>query len=85
MGCDSDPRRQALLRALTGLARPLEVDLIAEGVETADEARWLYRAGIHLQQGFYFARPALNALAEGVEARLSAVLDGPSPGDGATS
>lgn len=85
MGCDADPRRQALLRALIGLAIPLEIDLIAEGVETVDEARWLYRAGIPLQQGYYFARPALNALAEGVEARLSAVLDGPFPGDGATS
>ncbi|TLF53024.1 EAL domain-containing protein [Halomonas urmiana] len=85
MGCDSDPRRQALLRALIGLASSLEVDLIAEGVETPAEARWLYAAGIPLQQGYCFARPALNALAEGMEARLSAILDGTFPGDGAAS
>ncbi|WP_108445503.1 EAL domain-containing protein [Halomonas denitrificans] len=79
MGCDADPRRQALLQALIGLARPLAIRLVAEGVETAAEARWLHAAGITLQQGYYFAHPALDALAEDVEARLAAVLDAPAP------
>lgn len=75
MGCDGDPRRQALLRALIDMARSLDISLIAEGVETVDEARWLFQAGIDLQQGYFFARPALDALAENLEERLSAVLD----------
>ncbi|WP_254275721.1 EAL domain-containing protein [Halomonas sp. 3H] len=77
MDCDRDPRRQALLRALVGMARPLGITLIAEGVETPDEARWLFRAGIPLQQGYVFARPALDALAHHLDERLSAVLDAP--------
>lgn len=85
MGCDQDPRRQAMLHGLIDLARPLEVTLIAEGVETVEEARWLYQAGIALQQGYFFARPALNALATSLEAPMAAVLDPPSPSTGAVT
>jgi len=82
MGCDSDPRRQALLRALAGMAPSLGINLIAEGVETLDEALWLFHAGISLQQGYYFARPALDALAINLEAHMSIVLESPFPGTG---
>ncbi len=78
MGCDGDPRRQALLQALSAMAEPLDISLIAEGVETREEARWLFQAGITLQQGYFFARPALDSLAEDLEERFSAVLDGPT-------
>lgn len=57
------------------MAHSLDIILIAEGVETVGEARWLFKAGIDLQQGDFFARPALDALAENLEERLSAVLD----------
>ncbi|MGB7757909.1 MAG: EAL domain-containing protein [Salinisphaera sp.] len=56
------PRRKALVEGLIDLAAKLEIRLIAEGVETAGEAGWLYDRGIALQQGFYFARPALEQL-----------------------
>ena len=62
MNCDSDRRRQALLNAIILLAQELSMTLIAEGVETRAEALWLARAGIVRQQGFYFAKPAINAL-----------------------
>ncbi|PAU75235.1 EAL domain-containing protein [Halomonas salipaludis] len=64
MGCDQDCRRQAILRAVHGLAKELDIGLIAEGVETREEALWLARQGIHRQQGFYFARPALESLCQ---------------------
>ncbi|RTQ99871.1 EAL domain-containing protein [Halomonas nitroreducens] len=76
-GCHADARRQALIRALVGMARPLGVTLIAEGVEQAEEARWLFQAGIPLQQGYYFARPALDALADDPSERIDALLDPP--------
>lgn len=72
MGCHRDPRRQTLIRGMVSLARELGMTLIAEGVEEVEEACWLLEAGIPLQQGYYFARPALDALAEGLEARLEA-------------
>jgi len=78
MDCHDDPRRQAILRALVDMAGALEIRLIAEGVETREEARWLYRAGIILQQGYFFARPALDALPEGLEAPIASVLESAS-------
>lgn len=60
--CDSDLRRQALLHTIIFLAQKLDMSLIAEGVETRAEALWLARAGIVCQQGFYFAKPQVNAL-----------------------
>ncbi|MCE8040594.1 EAL domain-containing protein [Halomonas daqingensis] len=73
MGCDSDVRRQAILRALVGLAGELGIDLIAEGVETRDEALWLGRNGIPKQQGFFHARPALESLAPDLTPSLAAL------------
>lgn len=76
-GCHRDPRRQAMVKALAAMAGPLGVTLIAEGVETAEEARWLFEAGIPLQQGYYFARPALDALAESPGRRIDALFPRP--------
>jgi len=70
MGCDQDRRRQALLRAVHGLAAEMDIELIAEGVETREEALWLARAGILRQQGFYYARPAVASLGEDLRPRL---------------
>lgn len=77
MGCDSDKRRQAMLRSLVHLHRDLELRLIAEGVETAAEARWLLAAGINLQQGFFFARPAFEQVIENVDDALEVVHQAP--------
>jgi EAL domain-containing protein (putative c-di-GMP-specific phosphodiesterase class I) len=35
----------------------MQVDLIAEGVESQPQADWLLAAGCVLQQGFLYARP----------------------------
>lgn len=78
-GCNGDPRRQALLHAVIKLARLLGLSLVAEGVETREEASWLYRAGIHLQQGYYFAHPTLNALAHDLAPRITGALDLSAP------
>ncbi|NYS60228.1 EAL domain-containing protein [Vreelandella salicampi] len=64
MGCDSDTRRQAILSSVVTLAEELNVTLVAEGVETREESRCLLALGLPLQQGFYFARPSLEALAK---------------------
>ena len=57
-GIDADPARQALAAGLRHYADETGNTLIAEGVETADEARTLQRLGIPLAQGFLFGRPA---------------------------
>ncbi|WP_136068866.1 EAL domain-containing protein [Modicisalibacter radicis] len=62
MQIDGDPRRQAMVRAVVAMAAELGCQLVAEGIETLAEARWLKRAGIVRQQGYFFARPALETL-----------------------
>jgi len=61
-GVDSSRSRQEIVRCLISLCRRLSIGVIAEGVETADEYRWLFEAGISLFQGYYFARPLYEAL-----------------------
>lgn len=61
---DKDPRRQAIVKAVVMMARDLGIQLIAEGVEAVGEAHWLMHHGIDKQQGFFFARPGLEALPE---------------------
>lgn len=70
---DTSPRRQAVVESLIELSQRLGVGVIAEGVETLAEARWLYVRGVIWQQGYFFARPATEALPECDPARLGAV------------
>ncbi|MEQ8663176.1 MAG: EAL domain-containing protein, partial [Gammaproteobacteria bacterium] len=47
----------AIVRAVVAVAHALEVSLVAEGVETAAQQRFLRDLGCHLAQGFLHARP----------------------------
>ena len=85
MNCDSNTRRQALLKAITSLAQELDMGLIAEGVETRAEALWLARAGIVRQQGFYFAKPAINSLGEDISSLLAGLKSEVKSGFGAVN
>ncbi|MBQ0832115.1 bifunctional diguanylate cyclase/phosphodiesterase [Marinobacter sp.] len=53
-----DLRAKNLVTGLVPLTSTLGITLIAECVETKDERIWLHEAGVFLQQGYYFARPA---------------------------
>jgi EAL domain-containing protein (putative c-di-GMP-specific phosphodiesterase class I)/GGDEF domain-containing protein len=48
---------QAICRSLIELARGLEIKLLAEGVETAEEVQLLRSFGCTLFQGYFFSRP----------------------------
>ena len=58
---DSSRVKQAIVASLVGLARELDIVLLAEGIETEAELRVLRAAGIDLFQGYYFAKPKLEA------------------------
>lgn len=75
-GVASAPRRQAIVESLIMLAQRLGIRLVAEGVETLAEAHWLYRNGIRLQQGYYFARPSIENLPGCSEPTFAAVREG---------
>lgn len=52
-----DSTLQKFTRALIGLAKALDIAVLAEGVETEDEYRWLAAEGCDAMQGFYIAHP----------------------------
>lgn len=62
-GIDQDRTRQAILRGVVSICRELNIDVVAEGVETEAEMKALAGEGIELMQGYYFARPAFRSLA----------------------
>ena len=51
------PRSQIIVSAIVGLAHSLQMTVIAEGVETAEQHHRLAELGSDCCQGFYFARP----------------------------
>jgi blue light- and temperature-responsive anti-repressor len=59
---DSNGPRQTIIKAILSVCRDLGLDILAEGVETESEFRWLARRGITLFQGYLFAKPALACL-----------------------
>ncbi len=57
---DRSPRKQRLVELLSRFAVATDALLVAEGVETAEEAETLRACGAHLLQGFYFGKPELD-------------------------
>ena len=58
----SRAKRHALVRAAATACEELGVIVLAEGIETAGESATLRELGVDLQQGYFFARPAFEAL-----------------------
>jgi len=52
---DDDDR--AIIEAITGMARHLGIEVIAEGVETLSQNEILQQIGCHWLQGYFFAKP----------------------------
>ena len=69
------PQSDAIVRAIVALGRGLQMQVVAEGVENAGQARALTELGCPLLQGFLFARPVpadkLPAAAEQALATLA--------------
>ncbi|OWQ44750.1 hypothetical protein CDL60_22990 [Roseateles noduli] len=53
----SDANVAAIARTVIVLARSLNLDVLAEGVETIEQAEWLRREGCDWAQGWYYGRP----------------------------
>jgi diguanylate cyclase (GGDEF)-like protein len=52
-----DPEDAAIVRAIVTIAKTLRMDVVGEGVETADQYEHLVALGCTRGQGYYFARP----------------------------
>jgi diguanylate cyclase (GGDEF)-like protein/PAS domain S-box-containing protein len=53
----SDPDNAAIARAIIALGHSLNLRIIAEGIETEGQLRYLRSQGCDEMQGFYFSRP----------------------------
>jgi DNA-binding transcriptional LysR family regulator len=47
----------AIVRAVAQLARSLGLSIVAEGVETSEQADMLTELGCHIAQGYFYSRP----------------------------
>jgi EAL domain-containing protein (putative c-di-GMP-specific phosphodiesterase class I) len=56
-GIDGSPMKQKLVRSIISLCTELDIQLVAEGIETAGERDKLISLGGDLCQGYLFARP----------------------------
>lgn len=59
---NSDTVRQTIFSHSLNMLNQLNIDVIAEGIESKQEMRWLRSVGVRFMQGFYFARPQVNSL-----------------------
>ncbi|RED49942.1 EAL domain-containing protein [Aestuariispira insulae] len=58
-----DRYRAEMVSRIISLAHEFEIRVIAEGIETREEAAWLTSQKVDFMQGFFFARPAPEPLA----------------------
>ncbi len=56
-GVAFDNEARGLIEAILSMANTLDLETIAEGVETPDQAERLQRLGSNLVQGYYFSQP----------------------------
>lgn len=59
-----DSVKQSVFSGIRKMCEKLSIDMVAEGVEKVEEYEWLRNAGVYFFQGYYFARPAFEALPE---------------------
>lgn len=69
---DTKPDNRVIVHAITAMARALELDVVAEGVENAEESAEALALGWESAQGCHFARPSP---ADEIEAIISAASD----------
>jgi diguanylate cyclase (GGDEF)-like protein/PAS domain S-box-containing protein len=53
----NDPASSAITTAIIALARGLNIDVVAEGVETMEQRDLLIGRGCHAAQGYFFTKP----------------------------
>ena len=58
----NDRVRRSLVFGIIAVCKELSIQIIAEGIEEKEERDTLYAQGVHLFQGYYFAKPGFECL-----------------------
>jgi EAL domain-containing protein (putative c-di-GMP-specific phosphodiesterase class I) len=56
-GCADNVQSATLVHAVVAIGRSLGMKVVAEGVETEEQRKFLKIAGVHAMQGYLFAKP----------------------------
>jgi diguanylate cyclase (GGDEF)-like protein len=73
----SDPENLEIVRAITSLAKSIDIEVIAEGIETPQEIVQLKQLGCGFGQGYWFSKPLdCEVAAQLLAARPHWFLDG---------
>ena len=59
-GICNNPDNQAVVRALVGIAKQFDMLIVAESVETQEEAEYLVSIGVDCLQGFLYGAPTVS-------------------------
>ena len=54
------PDAVVVVRAIVGMAKQLDLRIVAEGIETAHQMEFLHGLGCHTGQGYFFSKPISN-------------------------
>ena len=74
---NSNSYKQNLIKAIIAFSSNVESSLIAEGIETEEEFRTIFRMGIRYGQGFFLGRPSPypRELAPGIHDLISRLIE----------
>lgn len=53
-----EPMKQHVFEAIETICRRSGIEMLAEGIEHAEEVAFFHNAGVRLMQGYFFAKPA---------------------------
>jgi EAL domain-containing protein (putative c-di-GMP-specific phosphodiesterase class I) len=73
-GIDEDEVKRAIVSGMIDTCEQLGISVVAEGVESWSEARALRDLGVGRLQGYYFAKPAFEALPDVPAERLEGLI-----------
>lgn len=71
---DSSSSRQAIVSGIMSMAKLMKLQVLAEGVETEAETHCLLGLGVHLLQGYFFAKPQVETFIQ--EKDIQAIING---------
>lgn len=67
---DVDENKQQIVKNIVGYAHARDMQIIAEGIETAAELKMLLELNVDLLQGYFLAKPGAVPPALSEDARL---------------